>query len=360
MVTNLAVTKMLVMATMAFVLAMIFTPIVTRWLYRHRMGKRLRSANEAPIFHRLHAKKDGTPTMGGLVIWVPVLVLALGLHGLSLWLPSDWKFAGIVERLDFLSRSQTWLPLAAFVSSALVGLVDDYLNVRGIGAHGGGLRARHRFLIYSLIAVVGAGWFALKLQWHVIHLPLLGTLPVAWWMSFVFSAFVIVATAFSTNQTDGLDGLAGGVLLTSFAAYGVIALMMGREDLATLCAAIVGGLLAFLWFNIHPARFFMGDTGSMSLGVTLGIIAILTNQPFLLPVIGVVLVFETVSTLLQLFWKRVFGKKLFLSAPLHHHLEAVGWPEPKIVMRAWVISLIAAGLGVALAVLDLNLGVGLV
>ena len=297
--------------------------------------------------------------MGGVVVWVPVLVLALGLHALSLWLPEAWSLTRIISRLDFLSRPQTWLPLGALVASALVGLVDDYLNVRGIGAHNGGLRKRHRLVIYTLIAFVGAWWFTFKLEWHILHVPFFGDLSVGLWSLLIFT-LIIVATSFSSNQTDGLDGLAGGVLLTSFGAYAVIALIIGREDLATLCAALVGALLAFLWFNINPARFFMGDTGSMSLGVTLGIIAMLTNQPLLLPIIAFVFVIEMLSSMLQLSSKKLFKKKIFLSSPLHHHLEAVGWPEPKIVMRAWIVSMVMASLGIALAVLDLNLGVGLV
>ena len=358
MLTNLAVTKLLVVATLAFALAFMFTPVVMRFLFKHKFGKRLRDVKEAPIFHRLHAKKLGLPTMGGLVVWIPVLALALGLHALSIWLPETWGVTRIFARVDFLSRSQTWLPLGALVASALVGVVDDYLNVRGIGAHGGGLRARHRLAIYTAIAFVGAWWFTFKLEWQILHVPFLGDLSVGFWSLFIF-AVIIVATSFSTNQTDGLDGLAGGVLLTSFGAYGVIALIIGREDLAALCAAIVGALLAFLWFNIPPARFMMGDTGSMSLGVTLGIIAMLTNQPLLLPVIGFVFVVEMLSSIIQMASKKLRDKKIFLSSPLHHHLEAIGWPEPKIVMRAWIVSMVMAALGVALAVLDVNLGVGL-
>lgn len=358
MVTNLAIIKLLIVSTLAFSLAMLFTPVVTRFLYKHNFGKRIRDAMEAPIFHHLHAKKSGTPTMGGLVILIPVLVLALSLHALAVWLPESWSLVEIISRVDFLSRSQTWLPLGALVASAFVGVIDDYLNVRGIGAHGGGLRVRHRLAIYAFIAFVGAWWFTFKLEWQILHVPFLGDVSVGLWSLAIFT-IIILATSFSSNQTDGLDGLAGGVLLTSFGAYGVIALIIGREDLAALCAAIAGALLAFLWFNVHPARFFMGDTGSMSLGVTLGIIAMLTGQPLLLPVIGFIFVIEMLSSILQMASKKLRGKKLFRSSPLHHHYEAVGWPESKIVMRAWIVSFVAAALGVALAVLDLNLGEGL-
>lgn len=353
MIDTESIIKALSVATVSFGLAMLFTPLWTKFLYRHRLGKTIRSAAEAPVFAALHAKKAGTPTMGGVVVWFPVLVLALLLEATQV-LPSG-PIEAVGAFLRFLSRSQTWLPLGALVASACVGLVDDYLNARGIGTHGGGLRVRHRLLIYTAIALVGAWWFTFKLEWQTLHVPFVGDLSVGLW-SFLIFAFIIVATSFSVNQTDGLDGLAGGTLLTSFGAYGVISLMIGREDLAALCAAIAGALLAFLWFNIVPARFFMGDTGSMALGVTLGIIAMLTNQPLLLPIIGFVFVVETLSSLCQFVSKRLRGKKIFRSSPLHHHLEALGWPEPKIVMRAWVVSMVMAAVGVAFALLDIGNG----
>src|SRR3989338_8159723 len=273
MIESLTLVQMLVVATVTFLVAMAFTPIVTKILYKYKLGKTIRDAKEAPIFYRLHKKKSGTPTMGGVVVWIPVLAVALLLHQLATWSPDlDW--------LDFLSREETWLPLGALVASACVGLVDDYLNTRGIGGHGGGLRVRHRLAIYTAIAFVGAWWFTFKLDWDLLHVPFFGTFNIGLWYA-LFFLVVIVATSFSVNQTDGLDGLAGGTLLTSFTAYGVIALLQGREDLAVLCAAIAGGLLALFWVNINPAPFFMGDAGSMSLGVTLGIVAMLTNQALL-------------------------------------------------------------------------------
>jgi phospho-N-acetylmuramoyl-pentapeptide-transferase len=254
-------------------------------------------------------------------------------------------------KLDFLSRSETWLPLAALVASAVVGLLDDYYNIRGLGAHGGGLRARHRLLIYTLIAMVGAWWFHVKLEKEMLHIPFVGDAQLG--LLYVpFFIFIIVATGFSVNETDGLDGLAGGTLFTSFGALAIIAFAQGRYDLAAFCAVIIGALLAFLWFNIYPASFFMGDTGSMSLGVTLGIVAMLTDSALWIPVIGVIFVLESASVLIQITSRKLLGRKIFLSAPFHHHLEAAGWPEPKIVMRLWVVSMVAAALGAAFALLD--------
>jgi phospho-N-acetylmuramoyl-pentapeptide-transferase len=185
--------------------------------------------------------------------------------------------------------------------------------------------------------------------------PFAGPFDIGLWAIPVF-IIVIVATSFSVNETDGLDGLAGGVLLSSFSTYVVIAFLQGRYELATLCAVIAGAILAFLWFNIHPARFFMGDTGSMSLGVTLAIVAILTDTVWLLPVIGFILVLESGSVLLQTASKKLRGgKKIFKSTPIHHHFEAIGWGEPKIVMRFWIISAVMATLGLVFFLIDRNL-----
>ncbi|MEK7073139.1 MAG: phospho-N-acetylmuramoyl-pentapeptide-transferase [Patescibacteria group bacterium] len=340
-----AIIKVGILATISFVVAMAWTPALTHFLYKYKLGKSIRSASESPIYAKLHAHKSGTPVMGGLLVWVTTVVLALVLAALGVW------FDGIFAKLSFLTRSETLLPLGALVASAVVGLVDDYWNVRKIGAHGGGLRARHRLLIYSVIAAVGAWWFYFKLEWTQFQIPFLGVFDIGWWYIPLFF-LVIVATAFSVNETDGLDGLAGGTLLTGFAAYGAIAFSQGRFDLAAFCGVIAGALLAFLWFNIMPARFFMGDTGAMSLGVTLGVVAMLTNTALLLPVIGIVFVVESISVIIQVLSKKFRGKKVFLSAPIHHHLEAIGWPEPKIVMRAWVISAVAAVIGVVLALVD--------
>lgn len=174
---------------------------------------------------------------------------------------------------------------------------------------------------------------------------------MGWWIVPIF-IFIIVATSFSVNEIDGLDGLAGGTLLAAFAAFGSIAFLQGKYDLATFCGVITGALLAFLWFNINPARFFMGDTGAMSLGVTLGIVAMLTNSVLLLPIIGFLFVVESLSVIIQVLSKKFLGRKVFLSSPLHHHLEAIGWPEPKIVMRFWVIAGVAAVIGVIVALLE--------
>ncbi len=349
MVDPFIIVKILTLTTIAFLLAVLWTPLLTHFLFKYKMGKSLRLADQAPIFSKMHASKAGTPTMGGVLVWGTVLLIAV-----AFWLVASLAPNHFLGQLNFLTRSQTWLPLGALVASGLIGLADDFFNVKRIGKNGGGIHIWQRLILYAIIAAIGAWWFYFKLDWHVLHVPFFGAIDFGVWYMLFFMA-VIVGTSFSVNQTDGLDGLAGGTLVSSFAAFAVIALLQGKYDLAAFCGVIIGALLAFLWFNIFPARFFMGDTGAMSLGVTLGIVAMLTDSALLLPIIGFIFVLEAVTTIIQLTSKRLFKRKVFLVAPIHHHYEALGWPEPKVVMRFWVISWIAAALGIILAILDMTI-----
>jgi len=342
--------KILFFATFAFIFAMSLTPLLTNFLYKYKLGKKIRNNGLTPIYTELHAHKEGTPTMGGVLIWGTVLIFILMFSVLSNWWPDS-----LWSKLNFLSRPETLLPLGALIITALIGLVDDWLDVRGKGViGGGGLKLQHRLLIYTFIATAGALWFYFKLNWTIFHIPFLGNFEIGAWYIPVF-IFMIVATAFSVNETDGLDGLAGGTLLISFAAYGVIAYSLGRYNLATFCAVIIGALLAFLWFNIPPARFYLGDTGAMSLGVTLGIIAMLTNSSLLLIFIGLVFLIESLSVIIQILSKKLFGRKVFLSSPIHHHYQALGWPEAKVVMRFWVVAAIGASIGLIIFLIDLRI-----
>jgi len=344
---NFYIIKVLFLSASAFVFAVLWTPLLTYYLYKYKLGKAIRANGSTPIYTKLHAHKSGTPTMGGVLVWLTVLIFAVLFYYLAEFSP--WE---IFDNLNFLTRGQTLLPLGALVATALIGLIDDWLDVRGKGIlGGGGLKVRHRLLIYTVIAVVGAWWFYFKLQWDVFHVPFLGNLQIGWPYMLIF-IFVLVATAFSVNETDGLDGLAGGILIICFAAFGVIAFSIGKYDLAAFCGVIAGALLAFLWFNINPARFYLGDTGAMSLGITLGVIAMLTNSALILPVIGLVFVIESLSVIIQQLSKLIRGKKIFISSPLHHHLEASGWSEPKIVMRFWVIAGVSAAMGLVVFLLD--------
>lgn len=339
------VAKIFFLTFTSFVLAIAWTPLLTHYLYKYKLGKQIRTSDTAPIFSQMHQKKSGTPSMGGILIWGTTLVLTLLFYGLSLWVD------GLFSQLNFLSRAQTLLPLGALVAAALVGLVDDYFNVRRIGPHGGGLSIRHRLVVYTLIALVVAWWFYFRLDWDLVRVPFVGNFNIGWWyMPFV--VLVVVGTAFSVNEIDGLDGLAGGTLLSAFLAFGGISFALGRYDLAAFCGVIAGALLAFLWFNITPARFFMGDTGAMSLGVTVAIISLLTNSVLLLPIIGLLFVVEALSVIIQVTSKKLRGKKVFLSAPIHHHFEAIGWPEAKVVMRFWVIAAMTSIIGLVIFLLD--------
>ncbi len=339
--------RILFFSTFAFIFAFGATPLLSYFLYKYKLGKKIRNSGDTPIFTELHAHKAGTPTMGGILIWGTVLIMILFFYLLAQLFPSD-----IFTYFNFLSRSETLLPLGALVVTALIGLVDDWLDVRGKGVFGGGgLKLRHRLLIYAFIALMGAIWFYFKLDWTVMHVPFFGNFEIGAWYIPVF-IFIIIATSFSVNETDGLDGLAGGTLLIAFAAYGIIAFTLGRYDLAAFCAAIIGALLSFLWFNIQPARFYMGDTGAMSLGVTLGIIAMLTNNALLLIFIGFIFLVESASVIIQTLSKKIRGKKIFLSSPIHHHFQAIGWPEAKVVMRFWVIAGVGATIGLIIFLLD--------
>jgi phospho-N-acetylmuramoyl-pentapeptide-transferase len=341
------ITKILILTTSSFIVAIILTPFWLKILTRYRLGKQIRTEG-APIFAQMHAKKAGTPTMGGLLVWLSV-VIVLSFFALAAKLFPGTALSG----LNFLSRGQTLLPLGAMVISAIIGLGDDLMGVFHIGSNGGGLHMRHRILLYLAVAVGGAWWFHSKLQWDTFVVPFWGTFTIGWWYVPIF-IFIIVATAFSVNETDGLDGLAGGILMIAFATLGAIAYAQDRFDLAAFCGAIIGALLAFLWFNINPAKFFMGDTGSMGLGVTLGVIAMLTHSALILPFVAFVPVMESVSVILQITSKKIRGKKLFISSPIHHHFEAKGWPETQITMRFWIIGGLAAGLGLILSLLGTN------
>lgn len=323
-----ALAKTFWLASLSFLVAFLWTPLFTDFLYKNKLGKKIRQTGfdekKAPIFYSLHKHKENTPTMGGLLIWVTT---------------------AIVTVLMNLSRAQTWLPLFAMVATGAIGAIDDLMNINGIGPNRGGLRFRWKLIIYALIATVGAWWFYSKLGWNVLSIPGFGSVEIGAWYFPLFIG-VIVFTTFSANEADGLDGLLAGMMASSFAAFGVIALIQGKTELAAFCGTILGSLLAFLWFNIFPARFFMGDTGAMALGMTLGILAFLTDTVFILPVIALMLYVEGFSAVIQIASKKLRGgKKVFLSAPIHHHFQALGWEEPKITMRFWVVSAVSAMLG---------------
>lgn len=326
-------THVFLLSVGAFLLAMFLTPIYTFFAYRYRFWKHQRenavTGEKLQVFNRLHEGKirRNIPTMAGIIS-----VIA----------------AGLVTLLFNLDRAQTWLPLAAFAGGAAVGLIDDYLNIFGSNKKDAGMRAPVKFALITLIGLVLGWFFYVKLGVMSFHVPFMGDVSIGWLIIPLF-AFAAVATGNAVNISDGLDGLAGGLLGISFGAFGVIALLQQQVLLAGFCFTVVGVLLSYLWFNIYPARFFMGDVGSFAYGVSLGVVAMLTNSLLLLPVIGLLFVVEAGSSLIQIVSKKLFKRKIFLSAPIHHHLEASGWPETKVTMRFWVIGCVMAFIGVMLA-----------
>lgn len=325
--------KLFALAVGGFSLAMLLTPVYTLIAYRYRFWKQQRvtsTTGEAlTVFNKLHAQKftRNIPTMAGAIAVVAVSVVTL---------------------LFNLDRQQTWLPLAAFLGGAAVGLIDDVINIRGKGKGSGGLRASVKFAMITLISAVSAWFFYSKLGYNDIYVPFVGSLEVGWLIIPLF-IIVVVTTSNAVNISDGLDGLAGGLLAIAFGVFATIALLQGNIGIAGFCFTIIGVLMSYIWFNIYPARFFMGDVGSFAYGMALGVVAMLTDTLFLLPIIGFVFVLEGGSSLIQVISKKYFGRRIFISAPIHHHLEAIGWPEAKVTMRFWVIAQIVGFIGLLIA-----------
>ncbi|HVI69055.1 MAG TPA: phospho-N-acetylmuramoyl-pentapeptide-transferase, partial [Magnetospirillaceae bacterium] len=239
----------------------------------------------------------------------------------------------------------------ALLGGGLVGLIDDIINVRGLGGGYKGLRPMLKFAMIAAVGLATAWFFYYKLGYNSIHLPFAPhDLEIGVWMIPLF-AFVVIATGNAVNITDGLDGLAGGLSAMAFGFFGVIALLQGNIGIAGFCFTIVGALIAYTWFNIFPARFFMTDVGSFALGTSLGVVAMLTDTLFLLPIIGFVFVADTATSLLQIASKKIFHRKIFLSAPVHHHFEAIGWPETKVTMRFWLIGQACGAVGLVIALI---------
>jgi phospho-N-acetylmuramoyl-pentapeptide-transferase len=339
-------------ATIAFLFGIGITPFVTHFLYKNRMwkqkgGKTALDGTPADVFNSLHEKKEvGTPRFGGIIVWGSVLLTAGLLQ--TLWV----LFPNAFETLAFVSRNQTWVPLVALIAGSLVGLIDDLAEVQGKQ----GLPLRIRLLIIGTVALLCAFWFYRKLGVSSISFPF-SAAPInigIWFIPF----FILVALfIYAGGVIDGIDGLAGGIFATIFGAYAGIAFFQDQMDIAALSAAIAGALLAFLWFNIPPARFYLSETGTMGLTLALTVIAFLTDTlgggrgVTVLPIIALPLVVTVLSNITQIIGKKIFHKKVFRIAPLHHHFEALGWPSYKVVMRYWIVAVIAAIIGVTVAFL---------
>ncbi|OIO52018.1 phospho-N-acetylmuramoyl-pentapeptide-transferase [Candidatus Peregrinibacteria bacterium CG08_land_8_20_14_0_20_41_10] len=326
-------------ATLAFLIAFLLSPVFIKLLIRFKFASSLRenalAGGVATIFRSLHGKKAGTPLGGGILIWGTTLLVIVFSRVFSL--------LGLMDR-SLLQRKETYLPIFTLLVASALGFFDDWLNVTKKNRKDGGIKAQPKAWWLVLFGLLGAWWFYSKLGWDVIHIPRVGDFSIGFWYIPLF-VLVIVSCANAVNITDGLDGLAGGLLVIAFGAFGVISYAQGMFFLAAFCGVVIGALVAFLWFNVNPAQVFMGDTGSLGLGATLGVIAMLTNSVIVLPLIGFVFVVETLSSLIQLIARRGFGKRVFKIAPLHHHFEASGWPEQLVTMRFWIVGGVVAVIG---------------
>lgn len=343
--------KVLLPAVISFVVGVLITPIITHYLYKFKAwkkqgGKTALGGHEAVEFNRLKGEHETkTPRMGGIVIWGSVFI-TIGILFL-LTIISDEKF---FEDVFFLSRSQTWIPFTVLFIGAAFGFLNDFYDVQ----HGGkGVRLSVRLFIISILAGAIGWWFFAKLGVDSVSIPFSEPLYLG---ILIVPFFILLTNAlYASGVIDGIDGLSGGVFATIFSAYAGVAIIQAQYDLAAFCALVTGGILAFLWFNIPPARFWMTETGSMALTLTLAVVVLMTDHLVggfgvsLLPVIGFLLVITVASNLIQIFYRKFTGKKFFRIAPLHHHFEAVGWPSYKVTMRYWIISMIMAVIGVILA-----------
>lgn len=347
--------KILSPAAIAFFVGMAITPLVSHYLYRFKCwkktaGKKGYGGGDTPMFDLLHKDKEvGTPRMGGSVIWGSVLITIAGV-----WFLERYLGGPVLEKMEFFSRGQTWLPVFALLAGAVVGAADDLLEIWGTGRHfAGGLPLRKRLLAVGLVCAFAAWWFYEKLGVTGVSVPFDGVLELGW-LFIPFFVFVGIAI-YAGGVIDGIDGLAGGVFAIIFSSYGIIAFAQNQIDLAAFCATVVGGLLAFLWFNIPPARFYMSETGVMGLTMSLTVVAFMTDKlgggkgVAVLPIIALPLVITVLSDVIQVLSKRLRNKKVFLIAPLHHHFEALGWPPYRVTMRYWVASAILAFIGVIVA-----------
>lgn len=340
-------------STVAFLIGILLTPVVAHYLYKHKMwrkkaGRSTAILGEASVYNTLEARNAevGTPRMGGIIIWASVTITTFLFFIPHLFFPDT-----LADKLNFLSRDQTWLPLFTLICGSLIGLVDDYFDVSGrVDYLAGGLSLKKRLFVIFCVGLIGALWFFFKLNVSEILIPFWGYLDIG--LFFIPFFILVMIAVYAGGVIDGIDGLSGGVLAAIFAAYAGIAFFQNQIDLAAFSTVLFGGTLAFLWFNIPPARFFMSETGIMGLTTTLAVMAFLTNTVLLLPIIAFPLFITVVTNVLQVGSKKFRGKKIFLVAPIHHHFEAIGWPSYKVTMRYWIIAIVTAIIGMILAVIS--------
>jgi phospho-N-acetylmuramoyl-pentapeptide-transferase len=381
--------KIFFLASFSAIVSMILAPLLIRFLYKIRFWKKEArkkaiSGEESSIIYSLHKEKEvSVPRGGGIIIWFSVALITFFFFFISEILPPNYSFWWL-RKLNFLSRSETWLPLFTLISASIIGLFDDILQIfekeeknlfssfqqkkknlfqkilifLGGNYIGGGMSLRRRLFFVLIIGLIGGLWFHYKLNWDTIHIPLIFNFPQGidlYVGVFIIPLFVLtILASWSGGIIDGLDGLAGGVFASMFTAFTIIAFAEGKIELAALCATILGTIFTFLWFNVPPAKFYMGENGVLGLTSTLAVIAFLTDSLVVFPIIGGLLFLESGSVILQLLSKKFRKKKIFLAAPIHHHFEAKGWPAHQITMRFWIISFILAIIGVVIRLVALK------
>lgn len=347
--------KIFLPAVISFILGILLTPIATHYFYKYKMWRRVsRSSNipekEVSGFAKIHDEKAeiSTPRTGGMIIWI-----AVALTLLVVWIIDYLFINNLSDKLYFMSRSQTLLPFFTLIMASIIGLGDDFLQIFGKGKWLTDpivLRYIKIGIIITLGLVISL-WFYFKLGYTALYIPWYGFVNLGYFI-IPFFIFIILAL-WSTSVIDGVDGLSGGVLASVFMAYTLISFFYGLTSLAAFCGVITGAILAFLWFNIPPARFYMGESGMIGLTVTLAVIAFLTDTVLLLPIIAFPLFITSLSDIIQISSRKFRnGKKVFLFAPLHHHFEALGWPKYKVTMRYWIVSIMTAILGVIIAIIS--------
>lgn len=347
--------KIFIPAVSSFIIGILMTPIATHYFYKYKMWRRVLRTENLPEstktgFQKIHdgQAEVSTPRTGGMIVWLSVIVIIFFFGIMNIISPSN-----ITSKLYFISRGQTLLPLFALIMASLIGLMDDFIQIFGGSKWTTDptvLRFVKVFIIISLGIIIG-WWFYSKLGISILYIPWYGFIN----LGFLFIPFfiLIMLAVFSSSVIDGIDGLSGGVMASIFFAYSLIAFFHNQIDLSVFCGVITGSILAFLWFNIPPARFYMGESGMIGLTVTLSVIAFLTNTVLLLPIIAFPLCVTSLSNIIQMLSRRFRnGKKVFLFAPLHHHFEALGWPKYKVTMRYWIVSIITAVVGVIISLIS--------
>lgn len=365
---DLSLIKLFLPVVLTFIIGILITPTLTNIFYKYKLWKKVarkennidenvpvnkfgvRPGDISSEFQKINNSSEElkTPRVGGVVIWLSIILSSVVLFLLAELFPNV-----ITQKINFISKNQTVLPFIALILGALWGLADDLMCafiLKGPFANGFPRKIMTAFV--GIVGLLFGLWFYFKLGVSSINIPFVNLAVDLGWLFIPFFVMVIWGT-FSSGVIDGIDGLAGGVMATVFAAYATIAFFQNQIDIAAFSAVISGAILAFLWFNIPPARFYMGETGMLGLTLTLSVIAFLTDQVLLLPIIGFPLFFTSLSSFLQIISKKLYGPegKIFRVAPVHHHFEAIGWSRPKITMRYWIISIVFAITGIVIALL---------